>query len=75
MSHQFRNLVLEHKLFKYQDFNFTDENWENRRIGTSRPEILVFAEKTGWVRFLHEIHEQWGGINPSARRCSQRAHR
>lgn len=40
------------KLFRYADFDFTDENWENRRIGTSRPEVLVFAEKAGWIRLL-----------------------
>jgi hypothetical protein len=56
----FSEMVLELKLFHYSDFDFTDENWENRRIGTTRPEVLVFAEKTGWIRFLRELHEQQG---------------
>lgn len=56
----FTHLVLDLKLFRYADFDFTDENWENRRIGTSRPEVLVFAEKAGWIRFLRELHEEWG---------------
>jgi len=60
MIREFRNLVLDQKLFAYVDFDFTDENWENRRIGTRRPDVLVFAEKTGWVRFLREVHEDLG---------------
>ena len=56
----FSQLVLDHKLFNYSDFDFTDERWENRRIGTTRPEVLVFAEKTGAIRFLRELHEQLG---------------
>ena len=60
MIHKFRDLVLEHRLFQHRDFDFTDENWENRRIGDIRPSILVFAEKTGWVRFLRELHTKWG---------------
>lgn len=56
----FVEMVLDHKLFRYKDFDFTDENWENRRIGTSRPHVLVFAEKRGWVRFLRDLHTLWG---------------
>lgn len=56
----FVELVMEHKLLKYKDFDFADENWENRRIGTSRPHVLVFAEKRGWVRFLRDLHAEWG---------------
>ena len=56
----FVELVIEHKLFKYRDLDLTDENWENRRIGTTRPDVLVFAEKRGWVRFLRDLHAQWG---------------
>jgi hypothetical protein len=53
----FVELVLEHHLLSYSDFDFTDGNWENRRIGTLRPEVIVFAEKTGWVRWLRQVHE------------------
>lgn len=56
----FAEMVLEQKLFRYADFDFTDENWENRRIGTTRPEVLVFSEKRGWIRFLRELHEEFG---------------
>src|SRR5206468_900685 len=56
----FTELVQKARLFKYADFDFTDENWENRRIGTTRPDVLVFAEKAGWIRFLLELHEELG---------------
>lgn len=56
----FAEMVLDLKLFKYEEFDFSDENWENRRIGTTRPEVLVFAEKAGWIRFLRELHEELG---------------
>jgi hypothetical protein len=56
----FTEMVLDLKFFRYADFDFTDENWENRRIGTTRPEVLVFSEKRGWIRFLRELHEEFG---------------
>lgn len=60
MSELFVEMVLELKLFSYKDFDFSDENWENRRIGTERPEVLVFAEKRGWIRILRRFHEEYG---------------
>jgi hypothetical protein len=56
----FAEMVLDLKLFRYSDFDFSDENWENRRIGTTNPNILVFAEKSGWMRFLRQIHTDFG---------------
>jgi hypothetical protein len=60
LTSAFSDLVLERKLFRYADFDFSDEHWENRRIGTRHPHILVFSEKTGWFRFLRELHEDQG---------------
>lgn len=60
VTQNFSQLVLDQKLFSYQDFDFTDENWENRRIGTSKPNILIFAEKTGWIRFLRDLNQELG---------------
>lgn len=60
MLKQFTHLILDLKLLQYKDFDFTDENWQNRWIGTLRPEVLVFSEKTGWVRFLREVHKKLG---------------
>ena len=59
MCQLFLEMVFELKLFRYEDFDFTDENWENRRIGTERPGTLVFAEKRGWIRTLREYHEEY----------------
>jgi len=60
MLKAFSQMVMEDKLFQYSDFDFTDENWENRRIGDIHPQILVFSEKRGWVRFLRTIHDKFG---------------
>jgi hypothetical protein len=60
MVRLFVELILERKLFNYADFDFTDENWENRRIGSTRPDVVVFAEKSGWIRFLRDIHAELG---------------
>lgn len=60
MSELFMEMVLALRLFSYKDFDFTDENWENRRIGEKQPEILVFAEKRGWIRILQRFHREHG---------------
>jgi hypothetical protein len=60
MLKAFTELIMVRKLFRYTDFDFTDENWENRRIGQKYPEILIFTEKTGWIRFLREVHQIFG---------------
>ncbi len=60
MLDAFRFLIGQHQLFRYADFDFTDENWEHRRIGTTQPHLLVFTEKTGWMRFLKRIHQEKG---------------
>lgn len=56
----FVDLVVEQGVMRYAELDFTDENWEHRRVATERPEVLVFAEKTGWVRTLREVHQRWG---------------
>ena len=47
-------------LFSYRDFDFTDERWENRVIGTTHPSIILYSEKTGSLRFLKQMHEKHG---------------
>lgn len=72
LTEEFTRLVLDEKLMRYTDFDFTDENFENRRIGTKRPHVLVFAEKRGAIRLLRRINRLTGcstlalGGNPSA---------
>ena len=60
MLRAFNEMIMEQRLFRYADFDFTDEGWEQRRLGTTRPEVLIFAEKTGWIRLLRRWHERWG---------------
>jgi hypothetical protein len=60
MLRAFNEMIMEQRLFRYADFDFTDEGWEQRRLGTTRPDVLVFAEKTGWIRLLRRWHERWG---------------
>jgi len=55
----FSEFVQDHKLFRYQDFSFDDGDWENRRIGQKYPQIIVFAEKTGYMRLLKEFYNTY----------------
>ena len=72
LTEEFTRLVLVEGLMHYSDFDFTDENFEERRIGTTRPHVLVFAEKRGAIRLLRRIHKMTGcstlalGGSPSA---------
>jgi hypothetical protein len=50
----------EYGLCQYIDFGFDDDNWENRRIATKMPEVILFAEKTGWFRTLKEFYDSQG---------------
>lgn len=53
--------IVEQKLFRYRDLDLIDENWENRWYTDGRnPHLLVFSEKTGFVRFLQETHRRYG---------------
>lgn len=56
MNNAFSDLVIRERVFDYTDFDFTDPRWENRRIGVRRPEVILFAEKVGWVRFVRRMH-------------------
>lgn len=60
MCRTFTQMVFELRLFSYADFGFTDLNQRNRLIGTSQPNILVFAEKALWYPLLAEIYEKHG---------------
>ncbi len=56
MVRELAEMVGVERRFDYRDFGFVDENWENRRIGIGRPQVIVFAEKTGWIRLLRRVH-------------------
>ena len=59
MLYAFVEFTEKYRLFKYKDFGFTDENWENRRIGVKRPQIIVFSEKAGFVRLMREVNKTY----------------
>lgn len=59
MLRAFHELIMVRGLFTYASFDFTDEGWEQRRIGKTQPEVLIFSEKTGWIRLLRRWHERW----------------
>jgi hypothetical protein len=53
--------VVDLKLFRYEDFGLVDERWENRFFSDGRkPNVLVFAEKNGFVKFLQEVSRRFG---------------
>jgi hypothetical protein len=60
MIKAFVEMTLEQKLVQYSDFDLADDNWENRRIGSSRPEVMLFSDKAGWMRMLRELHQELG---------------
>ena len=59
MLYAFVDFTEKYRLFKYKDFGFTDENWENRRIGVKHPNIIVFSEKAGFVRLMREVNKTY----------------
>lgn len=66
------DLIAERRLYDYEDFGFTDENWRNRQVGLARPHVLAFAEKAAHVRLLVRLNHKLGmsfvalGGSPSA---------
>lgn len=60
LTYELARMVMDHRLFRYAEFDFTDENWEHRRIGPQHPHVIVYAEKVGWIRFLRRAHETLG---------------
>ena len=56
----FVEMVRDYCLFRYADFAFDDDNWENRLIATKMPNVILFAEKAGWFRVLKEFHDEYG---------------
>lgn len=55
----FAEMVGDYKLFSYSDLDLTDESWEHRRLGSERPEVIVFAEKVGFWRWLKRVQKAW----------------
>lgn len=55
-----RRLVTEWNLLSYVELGITDENWEGRRVGDRRPEVIVFGEDLDLVRLMRTVHARHG---------------
>ena len=53
-------MVFGQRVIRYSDLCLTDPNWEERRIGGARPDIVVVGEKRGQFRTLRRVHERAG---------------
>lgn len=60
LSRVLSQMVLDDGLLQYEDLSLTDPCWEERRIGTRRPAVVVMSEKRGQFRLLREVHEETG---------------
>lgn len=61
MSNALEYFIFDLKLFRYEDFGLVDERWENRFFSDGRnPDLLVFAEKNGFVKWLQEVSRRFG---------------
>lgn len=48
-------------LLSYGELDLTDDNWHHRRLGTDPAvAVVLFAEKTGFFRWLLRMHERFG---------------
>jgi len=52
------DMVKKHKIMKYKDIGFRDDNRANRKIGLNA-NIILYAEKIGHADFLSEIAEKY----------------
>lgn len=55
-----RRLVTDWGELGYRDLGISDENWETRRIGTTRPEVIAFGEDLDLFRVFKRAHEALG---------------
>lgn len=56
----FVELVRDRKLISYAELDLVDDNWQHRRLGTTSPGTVLYAEKAGFFRWLVRQHEQLG---------------
>lgn len=54
------SMVFDQRLTTYSALGITDPNWEERRIGGVRPDVIVVAEKLPYFRMLRRVHEALG---------------
>ena len=61
MIDELERLIVGLQLWRYRDLELVDENWENRFLSDGRaPDVLLYAEKTGFVLFLQRAARRYG---------------
>lgn len=56
----FQRMAVRHKLFKFRDFDFTDEGQQFYELGDRHPNIILVSEKTGHYKRLQALHKELG---------------
>ena len=59
MIGQFVAMVVNHRLFSYSDFGFTDEGAHNRKLGGANRHVFCVAEKRGHMPLLQELADDY----------------
>lgn len=60
MLNVFQRLVTRYGLFKFKDFDFTDEGEQFYQLGDKHPNIVLVAEKTGHYKRLQALQKEFG---------------
>ena len=60
MIDTFRDLIVNHKLFKYKDFGFISDSEGNYILGNQHPNIILVGEKAGHLKKLKRIQDEYG---------------
>ncbi len=56
----FQRMAVRHKLFKFRDFDFTDEGQQFYQLGDRHPNIILVSEKTGHYKRLQALQQELG---------------
>ena len=84
MIGQFVAMVVNHSLFSYSDFGFTDEGAHNRKLGGANRHVFCVAEKSGHMPLLQELADdydvthrcaRWSALGAQQRVSDRRARR
>lgn len=60
MIDTFRDLIVNHKLFKYKDFGFISDSEGNYILGNRFPNIILVGEKAGHLKKLKRLQDEYG---------------
>ncbi|PKL80681.1 MAG: hypothetical protein CVV27_00130 [Candidatus Melainabacteria bacterium HGW-Melainabacteria-1] len=60
MLGMFQRLVTRYKLFKFREFDFSDQGEQFYNPGDRQPQIVLLSEKTGHYRRLQALQKEFG---------------